>query len=103
MVVETKRYRCYGCGAKVYTRDERLPPSGRRGYLCWVSEPAAPRGRVRAALSGLPCIDGLSDEADERAQVPCHGAWRISARVWALENQQLRTRDAVTRTRREVR
>jgi hypothetical protein len=65
-MAETKRYRCYRCGAKVYTRDERMPPSGRRGYLCWVSEPAAPRGRVRALLCQA-CHEslGLSDEADE--------------------------------------
>ena len=62
MTAETKRYRCYWCGAKVYTRDERMPPSGRRGYLCWVSEPAAPRGRVRALLCRA-CHEslGLSD------------------------------------------
>ena len=70
VMVETKRYRCYWCGAKVYTRDERMPPSGRRGYLCWVSEPAAPRGRVRALLC-RDCHESLGpgNEADERAEV----------------------------------
>jgi hypothetical protein len=64
MTAETKRYRCYWCGAKVYTRDERMPPSGRRGYLCWVSETAVPRGRVRALLCRA-CHESIGLGADE--------------------------------------